>query len=102
MKRILFSTFLFLYLATIVSATMALQTSPAPAPGAKPDAQNSQVHLNGSKPTGEEVFKANCGRCHMPPMVVSPRITGTVVMHMRVRARLSRQDEQLLLKYMAP
>jgi cytochrome c5 len=51
---------------------------------------------------GEEVFKANCGRCHMPPMTLSPRITGTVVMHMRVRARLSRQDEKLLLKYLAP
>ena len=102
MKRILFSSFLFLYLALIVSATMALQTSPASAPSAKPDAQNTQIRSNGSKPTGEEVFKANCGRCHMPPMVVSPRITGTVVMHMRVRARLSRQDEQLLLKYMAP
>jgi hypothetical protein len=52
--------------------------------------------------TGEEVFQANCGRCHRPPMTISQRTTGTIVMHMRVRARLSRQDEQLLLKYMAP
>jgi cytochrome c5 len=51
---------------------------------------------------GEEVFKASCARCHMPPMSLSPRTTGTVVMHMRVRARLSRQDEKLLLKYLAP
>jgi len=54
------------------------------------------------KPSGEEVFKANCARCHMPPMSLSPRITGTVVMHMRARARLSREDEKLLLKYLAP
>src|SRR5947209_2311097 len=51
---------------------------------------------------GERVFAANCSRCHQPPMSLSPRITGTVIMHMRTRARLSREDEKLLLKYMAP
>ncbi len=51
--------------------------------------------------SGEEVFKANCGRCHAPPSSMSVRITGTVIMHMRMRARLSRQDELLLLKYLA-
>jgi cytochrome c5 len=51
---------------------------------------------------GEQVFNANCGRCHMPPMSIAPRVTGTVIMHMRVRARLSREDEQLLLRYLAP
>ena len=57
---------------------------------------------NPSSDAGEEVFMANCARCHMPPMSIPQRVTGTVIMHMRVRARLSRQDEQLLLKYMAP
>jgi cytochrome c5 len=51
---------------------------------------------------GEQVFMENCSRCHKPPMSISPRITGTVVMHMRVRAKLSRQDEQALLRYLAP
>jgi cytochrome c5 len=51
---------------------------------------------------GEQVFMENCSRCHKPPMTISPRITGTVVMHMRVRAKLSRQDEQALLRYLAP
>jgi len=51
---------------------------------------------------GERVFAANCSRCHTPPMSISPRTTGTVIMHMRVRARLSREDEKLLLKYLAP
>jgi cytochrome c5 len=53
-------------------------------------------------PTGEAIFKANCGRCHMPPMTLSPRITGAVVMHMRTRARLSRMDERQLLRFLAP
>jgi cytochrome c5 len=52
--------------------------------------------------TGEQVFMTNCSRCHLPPMSLSPRITGTVIMHMRVRARLSREDEKLLLNYLAP
>ncbi len=44
----------------------------------------------------------NCSRCHAAPMSLSPRITGTVLMHMRTRARLSREDQQLLLKFLAP
>jgi hypothetical protein len=52
--------------------------------------------------TGEQVFMTNCSRCHLPPMTLSPRTTGTVIMHMRVRARLSREDEKLLLNYLAP
>jgi cytochrome c5 len=52
--------------------------------------------------TGEQIFMENCSRCHKPPMSIPPRITGTVVMHMRVRAKLSRQDEQALLRYLAP
>lgn len=51
---------------------------------------------------GERVFLNNCSRCHAAPMSLSPRITGTVIMHMRTRARLSRNDEQLLLKFLAP
>lgn len=53
-------------------------------------------------PLGERVFMANCSRCHMPPMTLSPRITGTVIMHMRTRARLSKEDQEALLKFLAP
>lgn len=51
---------------------------------------------------GERLFQINCSRCHMPPMSIPPRATGTILMHMRTRARLSRKDEQALLKFMAP
>jgi len=50
----------------------------------------------------DQVFNTHCGRCHTPPLSISLRITGTVIMHMRMRARLSREDEIPLLKYMAP
>jgi cytochrome c5 len=51
---------------------------------------------------GERVFNANCARCHTPPMIIPPKIAGTLIMHMRVRASLSRQDELVLLKFIAP
>jgi cytochrome c5 len=50
---------------------------------------------------GEKIFQQNCARCHIPPMILNPRITGTVIDHMRVRARLSRKEQKLLLKYLA-
>ncbi len=64
---------------------------PAPAASRKPPVE-----------AGERIFEENCARCHTPPMSLPQRITGTVVMHMRVRARLSRKDQQLLLKYLTP
>jgi len=95
MKRLILSSFVLLIFASIAYASAALQTAPA-----ADQATSSQVH--NALPTGEQVFKSQCSRCHTPPMSISPRITGTIIMHMRARARLSRQDEQLLLKYMAP
>jgi len=52
--------------------------------------------------TGERIFADNCARCHTPPMVLSQRVTGTVIQHMRMRARLTKKDQDLLLKYLAP
>ncbi len=73
------------------------QAAPAVQQGSKDHEQKS-----GEQKSGEQVFMQNCSRCHKPPMTISPRITGTVVMHMRVRAKLSREDEQALLRYLAP
>jgi hypothetical protein len=68
----------------------------------KTNSGSTVTSSGGSQKTGEQVFMDNCSRCHKPPMTISPRITGTIVMHMRVRAKLSRQDEQALLRYLAP
>jgi len=51
---------------------------------------------------GERRFQANCGRCHNAPESISPREVRAVLQHMRVRAILSAEDEQLILKYLAP
>jgi cytochrome c5 len=51
---------------------------------------------------GERVFQQNCSRCHNAPEGFSPHISATIVRHMRMRANLSRHDEQELLKYLNP
>lgn len=51
---------------------------------------------------GERVFRQNCSRCHNAPEGFSPRISATIVRHMRLRANLSRHDEQELLQYLNP
>ncbi len=74
------------------------------AQGNRADGKAQAVTQN-TKPketTGDDIFQANCQRCHMPPMSISPRTTGTIIMHMRTRARLSREDEVKLLRFMAP
>lgn len=98
MKRRMLSIAVCFYLVILGSVALASQSAISFG-GVKP-VPTKQNHT--AQPTGEEVFNNNCSRCHMPPMAISPRITGTIVMHMRTRARLSREDEQLLLKYLAP
>jgi hypothetical protein len=51
---------------------------------------------------GERIFQQNCSRCHNAPEGFSPRITGTIVRHMRVRASLSKHDEEELLHFFNP
>jgi cytochrome c5 len=92
-----------LTLAMIVLCAFCLRSVATPqntssaqkiAAGARTSAQQSKE--------GERRFQANCGRCHNPPESISPREVKAVLQHMRVRAMLSAEDEQLILKYLAP
>ncbi len=61
----------------------------------------TQVHT--VKPDkGQQVFNRNCSRCHNAPEGFSPRISGTIAMHMRVRANLSDADYRALLRFLNP
>jgi cytochrome c5 len=51
---------------------------------------------------GDRVFQQNCSRCHNAPESFSPRISGTIIRHMRVRANLSKQDEEVLMRFLNP
>jgi cytochrome c5 len=57
------------------------------------DAQTMRVQ-------GEQRFRANCGRCHAAPQKFPPRMMGTVLRHMRVRALITAEDARLVLFYM--
>lgn len=67
-------------------------------------AKQSKAVKTGDHPKteGERVFEQNCSRCHSAPEGFSPRISGTIVRHMRVRASLSQHDEQALLRFFNP
>lgn len=87
---------------------MAQPQIPQPAQAAaQSGAAASQAH-NKATPSaaaadvGEKKFQQNCNRCHNAPQELSPRITGTVILHMRVRASLSEADAQAILHYLAP
>ncbi|HKR28662.1 MAG TPA: cytochrome c [Acidobacteriaceae bacterium] len=74
------------------------QTKPDP-PAPRP--QHADKHASDiSSDRGERVFRQNCARCHNPPESFPPSISGTVALHMRVRADLSERDYKSLLKYL--
>lgn len=49
---------------------------------------------------GEKRFHSNCGRCHAAPQKFPPRMMGTILRHMRVRALITDEDRRLILFYM--
>jgi cytochrome c5 len=51
---------------------------------------------------GQQVFEQNCARCHNAPQGFSSNISGTVAMHMRVRAGLSDADYKALHRFLNP
>lgn len=55
---------------------------------------------DGMRIEGEKRFHANCGRCHAAPQKFPPRMMGTVLRHMRVRATITQEDQRLILFYM--
>jgi cytochrome c5 len=79
-------------------AAAAPATAPAPTKTAGPAKRTPATHSD----PAERAFQANCNRCHYAPETLSPRITGTVVRHMRLRANLSAEDERLILSYLNP
>jgi cytochrome c5 len=64
--------------------------------------QLSHASSSADSDRGERVFKQNCSRCHDAPQSFSPRISGTIVRHMRIRASLSEQDEKAILHFLNP
>ena len=84
-------------------ALLSIKASPRPtgdknataAPGDR-STQDDTLRLQ-----GEKRFRANCGRCHVAPPKFAPRMSATIVRHMRVRAMITEEDARLILRYMS-
>ena len=87
-------------LLATVSAAMLAQATPGATHQIKP--ASKRVPAADHAETPEHAFQSNCSRCHYAPESLSPRITGTVVRHMRIRANLSAEEERLILSYLNP
>lgn len=87
------------------AAALSLSTvAQTPTPN-RPSGHQTAAQKSTGKDTqnvGERKFQENCSRCHTAPEQLSPHITGTIVMHMRVRASLSDQDAKDILRYLSP
>ena len=88
-------------LCVIPLLSQTATTKPAPNPPAQQKAQPQDAH-GAKQRDGNDVFMANCSRCHNAPESFSPSVSGTIVRHMRVRANLSKEDEQALLRFLNP
>jgi len=96
------STPYVLLLAAFVTFVRAGNLAATPA-GARPAKQSGRTQAHaGYQSDGERVFMQNCARCHDAPQSFAQQVSGTIVRHMRVRASLSRKDEQDLLKFLNP
>jgi len=88
--------------ALLAQTQSASSAKPTKQSGKKTATQSPAVATAAAQDPGERKFQENCSRCHSAPEQISPRIAGTVLRHMRVRASLSAQDERDILRYLAP
>jgi cytochrome c5 len=90
-----------LFLASVFALAVTAQPTSAPT-DKKSTSSNSRKRVAKTQDEGERVFQQNCSRCHASPEGFSPRVSGTIVRHMRVRASLSQHDEEALLHFFNP
>jgi cytochrome c5 len=83
-------------------AVSAQTTKPTQSLPAAPTTNSITPATHASLDLGQRAFNANCSRCHNPIGTLNPRITGTVIRHMRVRANLSAADEREILRFLNP
>jgi cytochrome c5 len=98
MKRIILITCLLVPVCPLVCSSSAESAAAKKDASAVPVVQPSNAEA--MRVQGEQRFRANCGRCHAAPQKFPPRMMGTVLRHMRVRALISAEDARLVLFYM--
>jgi cytochrome c len=93
---------LVLSLTTVSAMSQDQQQSPPRAQPAKTARKAASTPGQQHPEVGQLVFEQNCSRCHTAPDGFSAHISGTVAMHMRVRASLSEADAQAVLRFLNP
>jgi cytochrome c5 len=68
----------------------------------KAAAETTGASAHDESAEGEKLFQTHCGRCHVAPEDLNPRVVKAVVRQMRVRAMLTSEDERLIDKFLAP
>jgi cytochrome c5 len=98
LRRILLA---FVLLSSAIAlAQTATQAQP---PGTQASKSHPAAHIEQQHESeGSRIFQQNCSRCHNAPEGFSPRISGTVLRHMSVRASLSMRDKAELLRFLNP
>lgn len=91
----------FLLLAALPLLAYSQKASGHPSASAQKTSSES-ANADQQQSQGEKKFNQNCSRCHMAPQGFPPRISGTILRHMRVRASLSEQDERDILRFLNP
>ena len=81
---------------------LCAQPRASKASGQAHQAQSEHAPSPADSGPGERAFKQQCSRCHDAPQSFSPRISGTILRHMRVRASLSEPDERAILSFLNP
>jgi len=100
-SKVLMLAFVALLSSPLHSQDVPLKAAlPPTATESKPPAKTPAPQSHESE--GQRVFEQQCSRCHNAPEGFSPRISGTIVRHMRVRASLSKHDEEELLHFLNP
>jgi cytochrome c5 len=97
------SNHLLVTLVLLSSSVVLAQTAPLSEPATKVSKNHDIAHVAQlHEDEGAHIFQQNCSRCHNTPEGFSSRISGTIVRHMRVRASLSKHDEEELLRFLNP
>jgi cytochrome c5 len=94
--------FVLAVLLTYVLFVLQAHAQDAPKTPVQPAKKSMSSPRQQLPDSGEQVFAQNCSRCHAAPDGFPPRISGTIVMHMRVRASLSQNEAKALLRFLNP
>lgn len=100
MKRLAILVLLSFSTLFAVAAAKDGGTASSSLPPAKEMVRTIAQEKEMARVEGEQRYRNNCGRCHQAPHKFAPRMMGTIIRHMRVRATLTDDDMKLILAYM--